>query len=187
MNPTQWTSRNLFLKICLKDRVIAQFLAIVTILFACGAHAQSFVFPFYLDGPHAAIPTTSSGFAQGTLTYSPGALAVNISYSVSSPVHELIFAVPIAPNTGLVFTYFTDANLPPIGVTSATRGLSPLFEQDILNGLLAGRATLDMSTENFTYSEIGGVVMVPEPSVVTLLALGIPGIFLAWRRSRNLS
>ena len=188
-------------------------MAIMTaaVLLAFSARAVVYTFDANLDGPSESPPNAApgTGFADAIFDTTANMMQVEVTFSgllgptTASHIHSAT-ASPFTGTAGVATTtpYFAGF---PIGVTSgsysntldmtlassynpafvtANGGTTASAEAALLASMLADKAYLNIHTTVVPGGEIRGfLTVVPEPSVVTLLALGaaIPVI----RRNRS--
>jgi hypothetical protein len=178
-------------------------------------HATFYVFDANLDGPSESPPNASpgTGFAQVTFDNVANLMTVNVTFSglTGTTTASHIHAATLAPGTGTAgvattIPYFAGF---PIGVTAGTYnntldmtqsssynpsyitangGTTASAEAALLSAMLADEAYLNIHTTTFGGGEIRGfLILVPEPGVVSLLALGmaIPAIMGLRNRLRR--
>ena len=165
----------------MKNTLISRILLATIVAFCIIGRAHAEIFQFGLS-EHPNEPLSS---AFGTIEYQPGALTLNITYSVTSPVHEIIFYEGI----GWIFTFASgNPSLPSVDTITLTRK-SSIINQGFLNSLENGLSSLAISTDKYPYAaapEIYGFISptpVPEPSVLTLLIV-TSMIFFAMHNSQ---
>lgn len=170
------------------------------VLPAFSSRAVIYNFNANLDGPSESPPNASPGIGFATVTFDTTANLMNVNMTFSgllgpttaSHIHSAT-ALPGAGIAGVATTtpYFAGF---PIGVTSGTYnntldmtlassynpsyvtangGTTASAESALLASMLADTAYLNIHTSVFAGGEIRGfLTLVPEPSVVTFLALG---------------
>jgi hypothetical protein len=118
-------------------RNIAKWFWVVGIVLAPFAlRAQPFTFSFTLD-QHIAGPPESFGY--GTIAYQPGALTLDLTYSVSAPVQEIVFWT----GRGLLFDFYWGTPPEPSATgTFVTTRSGAFVNQSLLDALQAGSAGL---------------------------------------------
>jgi hypothetical protein len=135
----------------------------ITLMACLSLRAQSSIFRFDLN--HR--PEEPGSFAYGTLAYQFQALKLDINYSVSSPIHEIVFV----SGTGLGFTFASGLpSLPAAGTYSSTR-YGSYIDQSVIDNLQLGLSSLYITTVKHPDGEMTGSV-VPEPTVLVLVVLG---------------
>jgi hypothetical protein len=170
------------------------------VLSAFSSRAAIYTFDANLDGPSESPPNVSpgTGFADVIFDTTANTMQVDVTFSgllgptTASHIHSAT-ASPGTGTAGVATTtpYFVGF---PIGVTSGTynntldmtlaSSYNPSFitanggtaasaESALLASMLADKAYLNIHTSVFAGGEIRGfLTLVPEPSVVTFLALG---------------
>jgi hypothetical protein len=170
------------------------------VLPAFSSRAVIYTFDANLDGPSESPANASPGTGFATVTFDTTANLMNVNMTFSgllgpttaSHIHSAT-AVPGTGTAGVATTtpYFAGF---PIGVTSgnynntldmtlassynpsyvtANGGTTASAESALLASMLADTAYLNIHTSVFAGGEIRGfLTLVPEPSVVTFLALG---------------
>jgi hypothetical protein len=176
-------------------------------LSSLSARATIFSYRVTLDGPSESPPNTSTGFGLGEIDYNDvlHQLVVGFYFSnllgttTASHIHAAT-ASPFTGTAGVATTTPTFAGF-PLGVTGGTytntldltqaSSWNPAFvtanggttasaEAALAAAMASGRAYLNVHSSFAPGGEIRGfLVAIPEPSGVTLLALGVAG--LIWR------
>lgn len=176
------------------------------------ATAQAQVYTAFLDGPSESPPnaSTGTGFATVTLDLAIHALRIEVTFSglqgtttnahVHAPTPTAFSGVAGVATQTPTFTGF------PSGVTSgsynhlfdtldaatwnpayitANGGTALGAEAAFAQALADGKAYFNIHTDVFTGGEIRGFLVVPEPTTVSLIALGGLGLLLAARKARR--
>lgn len=170
------------------------------VLLALSSRATVYIFDANLDGISETPPNASpaTGFAQVTFDTTANTMNVDVSFSglLGPTTASHIHAPTVSPGTGSAGVATTTPYFAgfPIGVTSGSynntldmtlaSSYNPVFvtanggttagaEAALLSSMLADKAYLNIHTTVFPGGEISGfLTLVPEPSVVALLALG---------------
>lgn len=191
-------------------------LAVLTILMlgtTQTSYADAFVFTANLSGPAEDPPNMSPGTGFTTVTYDNVAhsLRVQVTFSgllantTASHIHSAT-AVPGAGNAGVATQVPSFAGF-PLGVTSgsmdntfdltlasswnpafitANGGTPASAEIALFNGMIQGRAYLNIHSTQFGGGEIRGFLQpVPEPTTLLLLGSGLAGIASSVLRRRK--
>jgi len=180
--------------------VVSAGILAAAVLSAFSSRAAIYTFDANLDGPSESPPNVSpgTGFADVIFDTTANTMQVEVTFSgllgptTASHIHSAT-AAPGTGNAGVATTtpYFAGF---PIGVTSgsysntldmtlassynpayvtANGGTTASAETALLASIFAGTAYLNIHTSVFPGGEIRGfLTLVPEPSVVTFLALG---------------
>ncbi|HMP82321.1 MAG TPA: CHRD domain-containing protein [Verrucomicrobiota bacterium] len=153
------------------------------------SHAQSYI--ALMDGAQ-----DGGGLRQGSgtvdLTLTGNSLSLSGSFSgITTPVTVAHIHGPAGPLPGAAgVLYNLHGTVIPTGVTSGSiNGLVTLVENPIpnyslaqqLSDLNAGLWYINIHNSTFPGGEIRGQILVPEPSILTLIGLGTVGM-LCWRR-----
>ena len=178
---------------------------------AAPAQATVFYFEAFLSGPAESPPNASPGIGFTTLLWDDvlhsATLDVAFSGLTGTTTASHIHSATAVPGTG---TAGVATQLPtfigfPLGVTSGTYHnvfatndaafYNPAFvtanggtvasaETALLNGIIAGRAYLNIHTSTFGGGEIRGFLAAPEPSAWALMIGGFAMAGAALRRRR---
>lgn len=182
-------------------------------LSAFSARATVYIFDANLDGLSESPPNASpgTGFAQVTFDTIANTMNVDVTFSglLGTTTASHIHSATASPGTGTAGVATTTPYFAgfPIGVTSGTynntldmtlaSSYNPAFitanggttasaEAALLASMFAGTSYLNIHTTVVPGGEIRGFLeLVPEPSVVTLLALGA-AIPVVWRNRNKL-
>jgi CHRD domain len=193
--------------------VVSAAIVAAAVLSASTSRAAIYTFDANLDGPSESPPNASPGTGFATVTFDTtlNLMNVNLSFSglLGTTTASHIHSATAAPGTGAAGVATTTPYFAgfPLGVTSGSynntldmtlaSSYNPAFvtanggttagaEAALLSGLLADKAYLNIHTTVFPGGEITGfLTLVPEPGVVTLLALGA-AIPVVWRNRKKL-
>ena len=193
--------------------IVSAAILTAAVLLAFSARAVIYTFDANLDGPSESPPNGSpgTGFAQVIFDTTANTMNVDVNFSglLGTTTASHIHSATAAPGTGTAGVATTTPYFAgfPIGVTSGSynntldmtlaSSYNPAFitanggttagaEAALLSGLLADKAYLNIHTTVVPGGEIRGfLTLVPEPGVVSLLALGA-AIPVVWRNRKKL-
>jgi hypothetical protein len=188
-------------------------LALALGAFAPVAQATVLVYDAFLDGPSESPPNGSpgTGFAEATYDTSAHTLHLNVTFSglLGTTTASHIHAATPTPGTGIAGAATTTPTFAgfPLGVTagsydnlldltqasswnsayiSANGSTTAGAEAALAAALASDEAYLNIHTSVVPGGEIRGFfVLVPEPSSIGLLSLGLAA--LAWRRRKQVA
>ena len=196
-------------KAMMRSSLASLLLFAAAIVAAPSSHATVLHFAAELDGASEAPPNASAGAGTASVTIDDLAHTIRVQVDFSgltaptTAAHiHCCTAVPLAGTVG-VATFPTIFPGFPTGVTSGSYdsiwdlddpasytgafltfggGTAAGAEMALIDGLLDGRAYLNIHTSAFPAGEIRGFLAVPEPGMTGLLALALGAAFLARRR-----
>lgn len=183
-------------------------LAALVLLLAAGLAHAAVIFTTYMDGPseNPAVPSPGTGFAQVTFDGDAHTLRVELTFAdlVGTTTVAHIHCCVDEPGTVGVATFPGTFPGFPAGVTSGiydgtwdlldTASYTAAFlnnfgggtalgaEAALLQGMLDGRAYVNVHTSFAPGGEIRGFLAVPEPGTLALLGVGV-GALLSRRRT----
>lgn len=187
---------------------------LVVVMMAPRAYSAPIIYIAHLDGPSESPPNTSpgTGFAEVDFDLAASSMRVQVSFSglegttTASHIHSAT-AVPGTGTAMVATTVPTFTNF-PLGVTSGTydhtfdmslaSSYNPAFitanggtvasaEAALAAGLAAGEGYLNIHTTVQPGGEIRGFLAqaVPEPSTISLMAVGALAVLFASRKVRR--
>ena len=187
-------------------------LAAALLFGASVSHATILTFGATLDGPTEGTPSLGTGFARVIVDDVADTMHVMATFSgLTTPTAAAhIHCCTPTAFSGTAGVATTTPSFPgfPLGVTSGTfdntfdltlassynpafvsaNGGTPASAEDaLIAGMLAGRTYFNIHTTQFPGGEIRGFLAVPEPSLISLLALGLAAGLIATRRKTRLT
>jgi hypothetical protein len=191
-------------------------LSVLTACGVCSAHANIFQYTVSLSGPNESPVNASPGIGSGTVNYDNVShflqLQVTFSGLTGTTTASHLHAATVSPFSGTAGVATTTPSFTgfPLGVTSGSfantldltlaSSWNPSFvtangtiagaETALANAMASGTAYWNIHTSTFGGGEIRGFVSpVPEPSTLTLAALGAVGVaarvWSKWRAKKS--
>jgi hypothetical protein len=182
--------------------------------FIHSAYAGPIYYTATLNGPSESPPNASpgAGFATVIVDSILHTLSVDVTFSglIGTTTASHIHAATAVPGIGIagVATVTPTFTAFPLGVTSGTyfhtfdttlaSSFNPIFitghggtvalaEAALFSAIADGKAYLNIHTTASTGGEIRGFLAVPEPTIISLMTLGVLGFLFAKRRTASLT